>query len=1419
MKPVSTSPAARSTRTALLYSASIAALLCAATLQPGRATAACTAVAGTVTVVANETCGRIIFGSADVPMGSNITVEQHGTVTSASLATINATAAGAVGNLDIQGTLSNSDVQANVIIFTANITSVGNITVGENASVSGAAKAYSFEFLEVSRVGGVNASGTIDVENSGWRFGTTSGNADHNSVKIDGSIILSANVTSGNNASGNRYLQVLRATVNGDVTNSKSITLAAGAQAGQGLTPIALTGAKITGSVENQSTGVLGSSSARIGNGILIEGAAPLQSEIGGSVKNDGVIWGNFAGLSLSNAKITEGIANTNLINVNQNGILLTTAGSARSVTNSGTINSTGNSTNTAFSGISVSGAWEIAEGISNQGTTAQITVNNALSHGISVSGAKIGNQILNEGTIKARIHGINLENVSAGENVLVAALKNTGMITTSSNASTPLSAGIYATNSKLTSISNEGAAGKIEKATTGISLLGTIVTGAVSNDATIDAAQTGINIAATSDVGSVQNKANGKITVTAADADGISIANSNIHTEVSNAGEIKAIRYGITLDTVTGAAAVSNSKLITSSGAPLTAGIYANNSTVASISNTGAAASISNVVDALKAENTTVTNGIGNSGTLTATNDGIFVSGGAVGGESLNSGTITAVRHGINFDGVSSTGALTTALKNTGTITSTGTLTAGIFATSSKFASVSNGAGGTITNTLDGISLAGGSVTGAVSNAGSVTATQHGIGLTGTDAASAGALTNSGSITAATAGLLANAKWTINGNVENLSGGSLLGTGDGISLTGSTVTGAISNAGTIDVGGTGMKLESLAGPIAALSYGGAIKAGVDGVHIKDTSVTGDISNVAGTEITAGGHGISLTGTGTAASFVNYGTITAKTAAMNAEAGWTITGDVANYSSNSLLGDGDGIRLTGTTVEGNLNNTGRIAVGGNGVSLTGTTLKGRISNTGTVTAGATGFALADAGAISAFDNFGTITGGTTGISATGSTRIGTLTNAQGVGNAAGGLAYSGTLPTSYHIVIDGSSYGQLFVAPENHSGVMTFAISPLSNGVAPRTYSTVLTGINPGDLTNPGGVVYTFDVGNLYLRQQAGSETIWDLVMEYFYTYPDIPETLETADDTRKATDTVFAERRAVLSAAMQYDCDRFDVRGFCVELAGRVTDDEGELTGAAVVNAAVRLAEDFRLGAFIDQQLTGTDATVDHATARLRQSYDMPLLGAYLGYKQNEDGTGLQARIASGYQSGRLEIRRGGTDVSEAGEDETDLTAWYGFGTLGYGMGLGNGLLLTPYAGLQYTDVTRDGYGEEATAETLNPLRYEGYHERALTFQAGVEFSGMFNEETGFEAALGLEYDLSRSANDFSGTSPIPGLETFSLDHADDDAGNLRPAGMLSLFHDVAPNRRISATVFAGQDGFSEGFQGTALLAFRASF
>jgi hypothetical protein len=699
------------------------------------------------------------------------------------------------------------------------------------------------------------------------------------------------------------------------------------------------------------------------------------------------------------------------------------------------------------------------------------------------------------------------------------------------------------------------------------------------------------------------------------------------------------------------------------------------------------------------------------------------------------------------------------------------------------------------------------------------------------------GGLQNNGSGTS-TLQFLEVVSGTIKGNVINAGSITTTGTGTAFLIRGTIVEGDVENTKTMaGTRGNGIFTGLYPGSSSVSSIEGSIRNSgriegyATGISVRSTTVGtstkgGDVSNAGVIDTTT--NGIALTDGGTLTRLLNSGSITAGTAGIFASGSWTVRDSISNSGTISVSSaSGVGIMLTGTTVNGNITNSNNITAGSDGVSLTGTTLRGGILNTGTVSAGRFGFALANAGAISTFDNFGTISGTTSGISATGSTQIGTLTNAQGAGNAAGGVTYSGTLPTNYHTVIDGTAYGQLFADPATLTGTTTFAISPLSGTVLAQTYSTVLTGVSAANLSNPDQKVYLFgERGSLVLERQAGSDTTWDLVLKGIWTpfigwdYPDVDPTVAAMASNREAINRIFAERSAALSAAAQYDCDRFDVHGICVEIAGRATTLDGEAETAAVFNAAARLTPTLRMGFYLDQQASQTDSMVASGPGSVQQDYDMPLFGAYLGYAAAEDGTGLKARASAGYMAGKLDIRRGFLTQSEPASGSAALEAFYAQATLGYGFLIGRDMRLTPYVGLDYTALDRDGYSEAYDAsETLFPVTYDSYHDRLLSGLAGVELEGQFNEDVGYRAALGLAFDLTRDANGYGGHSEIPGLETIDLGHDGGSRAEVRPTGLAELFFDPAPNQRISATAFAAQDAWSEDLQATGMIAYRFSF
>ena len=747
------------------------------------------------------------------------------------------------------------------------------------------------------------------------------------------------------------------------------------------------------------------------------------------------------------------------------------------------------------------------------------------------------------------------------------------------------------------------------------------------------------------------------------------------------------------------------------------------------------------------------------------------------------------------------------------------------------------------------------------------------------TNLSAMGSLTTAGTINALGAsaairlGTISAKPVTVNGNITNSGtatiGSAIATTGYYLRAENGTINGNIVNSGTITAGGgstrpyaIGVSMVVNGSILNSGTMNGAVTAGTETVSairvapklistqpVYATSVSGSITNsgrilgygdgirveanidgslVNSNQISVARYGLHLTSSGAVSTVSNSGTITAGNAGIFASGTWTVRDSIVNSGTISVSGAaGDGISLTGTTVNGSLTNSNQITAGRDGVSLSGTTLKGGILNTGTVSAGRFGFALANAGAIASFDNLGTISGGSFDISATGTTRIGTLTNAQGAGNPAGGVTYSGTLPTNYHTVINGQSYGQLFADATTLTGTTTFAISPLSGSVLAQTYSAVLTGVSAANLTNPDQKVHAF--GNrvgLVLERQAGSDTTWDLVLDGLWTpfigwdYPDVDPTVAALRSNQQAINRIFAERSAALAAAAQYDCDSFDVNGFCVQIAGRASTVDGEAETAAVFNAAARLTSTLRMGLYLDQQASQTDSMVASGPGSVAQDYDMPLFGAYLGYAAQEDGTGLQARASTGYMAGDLDIRRGFLTQSEPASGSAALEAFYARATLGYGFLIGRNTRLTPYVGLDYTSLDRDGYSEGYDAsETLFPITYDSYHDRLLSGLAGAEVAGLFREDAGYRAALGVAFDLSRDANGYGGHSEIPGLETIDLSHDQGSRADIRPTGLAELFFDPAPNQRISATAFAAQDAWSEDIQATGMIAYRFSF
>ncbi len=173
----------------------------------------------------------------------------------------------------------------------------------------------------------------------------------------------------------------------------------------------------------------------------------------------------------------------------------------------------------------------------------------------------------------------------------------------------------------------------------------------------------------------------------------------------------------------------------------------------------------------------------------------------------------------------------------------------------------------------------------------------------------------------------------------------------------------------------------------------------------------------------------------------------------------------------------------------------------------------------------------------------------------------------------------------------------------------------------------------------------------------------------------------------------------------------------------------------------------------------------------------------------------------------------------TEAGSGKAGLNSYAIGAELGWGFAVSPTLLATPYAGLRYSDATRNSYTEGTVAGTVDfPITYDAYYQRQTSATAGVRFSGMFTDKVGYQASLGGEYDLAHKANSYSGTSAITGLDPFSL--ANTGCSNrARVVASTGVFYQMDKTQRLTATVGVRGQAYSSQPSATTMVGYQVAF
>jgi len=917
-----------------------------------------------------------------------------------------------------------------------------------------------------------------------------------------------------------------------------------------------------------------------------------LSSALTGGIVNSGTITGNNGGpgISISNNGIINGITNTGRIDsfvISSGGQILgglTNSGSLGgqiNIINSGLVDTILNQAAGRIGSIFVNGTSTISAGIDNSG---------------SITGSIFGNGTISEiinrstGTIAA----------ITGTAIITNGIENNGTITNGIRSSRTITGGINNTNiirntsaainlsgtARLDHITNQSSAtitGTTGANGRGIYLQNSAqITGEINNAGTIFGNKYGIHLANTSAVDEIINQSTGRIIGSALTGAALYLANTaSITGGLTNAGTISGHRYGINLINSTYA-----EKIVNEAGGIVTAtagaggAIYLQNSShVTEINNAGTLSGRSFGIDLVNSaivddiinqaggtitatvganygirlqSGTRITNDIDNSGLIRGLTTAIYIGGGTIGGKIINhlSGTI---------DGVSAAGV---DLLSSGNTTLVGGLT--------NNGLLMGGNAGVLVRS--GASLAGG-----LTNSGTIAGAAFAVNPSGIkldSARFAGGLTNSGTISGFRNGIgLFNGSVidTIINQASGLISSSASTSAYGIGLSASTITGGITNSGTIDGSSHGISFSNSSTLAGGLINSGTIEGNNYGIILNNnTSLSNGLTNSGTIDGSSQGiilsNGSTLTGgltnSGTINSFIlNKSTLTGgminsggNTQSFSIQNGALLTGGITNSGTIDQLNIQSGIVVIGSSsfflsfqtsqLTGGITNSGTIS---DGLRLTGGMLMNGVNNTGLLEGISYGFILAaltaSAGAhvlnsqlTGGLTNSGTIQGGIAGISLqTDAALTGGITNAGLITGAVGLQLQNGSDFGSLTNTVGGTIQG---------TGGTAISLS----GLDAATPITLAGGRIIGDVVDaaPAGGYSTVTVAGTFATE--GDFTVSSLTVNNMQAL------------TISSGDIFSSYNNAVINGTLAFEIDNVVSSGLLV-----VTNGAADLTNATI--------------------------------------------------------------------------------------------------------------------------------------------------------------------------------------------------------------------------------------------------------------
>lgn len=312
---------------------------------------------------------------------------------------------------------------------------------------------------------------------------------------------------------------------------------------------------------------------------------------------------------------------------------------------------------------------------------------------------------------------------------------------------------------------------------------------------------------------------------------------------------------------------------------------------------------------------------------------------------------------------------------------------------------------------------------------------------------------------------------------------------------------------------------------------------------------------------------------------------------------------------------------------------------------------------------------------------------------------------------------------------------------------------------------------------------------------------------------PSLEDTQASMTPNAYALRGAYSLQSAIINTGLTYDCTTFDKNGICVSAGGRVTDTNNPSANSqgALLIASYRANEQWRVGAYLDQNLSSNDAR------GVNLDNNNPMGGVFAVWNQNTDGTGYQVRLASGYSDKDVTISRSAYGATgEAGKGDSSLQSQAYSATLSRGFQLNNTRwIASPYLGVRYTKIKRAGYTEDSSADVTTPLTYSALSQETTTALVGVRFNGQLGDKINLMASAGIENDIAHNTGDYVATG-VDGLTPVAFNQ---NIRHIRPVASAGASYAIDKRQTVGANVNFRQEAFNSTNSVSGMLTYQVGF